>query len=541
MTGYDEYEVLGKNCRFLQAPNGIVQKGEQRTFTSPQAVAHLKKSLVADKECQTSIMNYRKDGSAFINLVTVIPITGGVANSANEENEVVYHVGFQVDLTEQPSAILQKLRDGSYSVNYSSNLMPPAATPRDRKSHALPQTRMSKDLRAMLTDPVFVQSLPLTHSTTVLVPPTDKSETQEVHSLLHLILLENSPDFIHVVSLKGSFLYVAPSVRGVLGYEPDELVGKSIAEFCHPADVVPLMRELKESSAMPGSSLASRDDVLPSAYALPARDHTAPRTVDLLFRARCKTGAFVWVECRGRLHVEPGKGRKAIVLSGRARAMSRFPWEAVVRAGGLTCHAGDEDNNEFWGMVSMKGTLLMVGAGIKGLLGWDADEAVGTPMRNLFMDEYSNGGLENELADVGDGPKQLFCRMKRRDGGLVDVRVVLYHSKDPISKTAIPSQLIYQIKALGAPSTHVMQPHAANVFEELETSRGSSWQYELQQLKFANKRLIDEIKSLETGVPQVITTPSPTTHYPVPQRDWNPPQQHYGPSTRLKRSWDSIS
>ena len=87
--------------------------------------------------------------------------------------------------------------------------------------------------------------------------------------MLNLILLEYSPDFIYVLSLKGFFLYVAPSIRNVLGFEADELVGKSIEEYCHP-DLVPLMRELKESS-VPDTVTGSR------------------RTVDLLFRARSKS------------------------------------------------------------------------------------------------------------------------------------------------------------------------------------------------------------------------------------------------------------
>lgn len=37
----------------------------------------------------------------------------------------------------------------------------------------------------------------------------------------------------------------------------------------------------------------------------------------------------------------------------------------------------------------------------------------------------------------------------------------------------------------------------SSLFEELETIRGSSWQYELQQLKFANQRLHEELHALE--------------------------------------------
>lgn len=68
--------------------------------------------LNAGKECQASLINYRKGGVPFINLVTVVPIPW-------EGTDIVYHVGFQVDLVEQPNAILRNMRDGSYQVNYT--------------------------------------------------------------------------------------------------------------------------------------------------------------------------------------------------------------------------------------------------------------------------------------------------------------------------------------------------------------------------------------------------------------------------------------
>ena len=67
--------------------------------------------VVSDKECQVSIINYWKSGQVFINLITIIPITGGegggVHNTSEEADGVTYHVGFQVDLMEQPNAILR--------------------------------------------------------------------------------------------------------------------------------------------------------------------------------------------------------------------------------------------------------------------------------------------------------------------------------------------------------------------------------------------------------------------------------------------------
>ena len=57
-----------------QAPNGRDDRGSTRTYTDNAAVAHFKKSLAADKECQASLINHRKNGVPFINLVSIIPI-----------------------------------------------------------------------------------------------------------------------------------------------------------------------------------------------------------------------------------------------------------------------------------------------------------------------------------------------------------------------------------------------------------------------------------------------------------------------------------
>ena len=129
LTGYDNSEIVGRNCRFLQSellpksdplhqsdlnagPDGEIVKGSRRKYTDNEAVAHMKRMLGAGKECQASLINYRKGGTPFINLVTIVPIPW-------DTDEIVYHVGFQVDLVEQPNAILRNMRDGSYQVNYT--------------------------------------------------------------------------------------------------------------------------------------------------------------------------------------------------------------------------------------------------------------------------------------------------------------------------------------------------------------------------------------------------------------------------------------
>lgn len=589
LTGYEEHEVLGRNCRFLQAPGGLVQKGEERRFTDNVAVAQLRKSLVANKECQASIVNYKKDRQAFINMLTVIPIFEG---DEDGQRDVIYHVGFQVDLTRQPGVILEKVRDGSYAMDFALRgptpmlqLTQPTAdglrlgqkSEHRKTTAAISPPTMSKDLKKLLADPAFVRSFPITTCTTVPLPLPSSSSALSLedtqlgsNSLLSLILLEASPDFIHVVSLKGTFLYVSPSVRRVLGYEPSELVGGSISDLTHPEDVVPLMRELKESSATAvniNSTSAGGGMIADTTSGSGAAAQATPRSVDLLFRARTKAGVYVWVECRGRLHVEPGKGRKAIILSGRAKEMTKLSWGDMIRwGGGLTKRLSAplngevtkelafdemEYTQEFWGMMHGESftvhgmTFLSAAVDVRHILGWTSTEMVGMNLGGMLVDGDVER-VEQELAargiclsTIGSRYQQQYrhqhsgtvkavniqCQMKRKDDTLIQVELVIYRSpRDPLvdalpttttKNTISPSPLVYRIKSVdpsaylqlsssssatplsSSSNLNLVHPLEENIFQDLETSRNSSWQYELQQLRFANQRLEEEIKTLE--------------------------------------------
>ncbi|MBB4209303.1 PAS domain S-box-containing protein [Roseinatronobacter bogoriensis subsp. barguzinensis] len=62
-TGYSPDEALGRNCRFLQGPE-----------TSPYAIEAIRNALRAQTRFTIDILNYRKDGSAFVNRLRIRPI-----------------------------------------------------------------------------------------------------------------------------------------------------------------------------------------------------------------------------------------------------------------------------------------------------------------------------------------------------------------------------------------------------------------------------------------------------------------------------------
>eukprot|EP00268_Persea_americana_P047085 TRINITY_DN487_c0_g1_i14.p1 TRINITY_DN487_c0_g1~~TRINITY_DN487_c0_g1_i14.p1 ORF type:complete len:111 (+),score=18.28 TRINITY_DN487_c0_g1_i14:31-333(+) len=79
LTGYSTHEVLGRNCRFLQGPD-----------TDVEALCQIRESIQAAQSCTVCILNYRKNGSSFWNLLHISPVR-------NASGKIAFYVGVQVE------------------------------------------------------------------------------------------------------------------------------------------------------------------------------------------------------------------------------------------------------------------------------------------------------------------------------------------------------------------------------------------------------------------------------------------------------------
>jgi two-component system, cell cycle sensor histidine kinase and response regulator CckA len=69
---------------------------------------------------------------------------------------------------------------------------------------------------------------------------TELKQTQralEETQALHRMVIESSRDLITVLDLEGNLRLVSQSARGILGFEPEELTGRTIVDLIHPDDL----------------------------------------------------------------------------------------------------------------------------------------------------------------------------------------------------------------------------------------------------------------------------------------------------------------
>ena len=92
LTGYNEQEILGRNCRFLSGKD-----------TNPQHTQLIVNAVRNHEPVLVEILNYKKDGTSFQNALMIAPIFDDVG-------ELAYFLGSQMELTKVNNLTLSKKR-----------------------------------------------------------------------------------------------------------------------------------------------------------------------------------------------------------------------------------------------------------------------------------------------------------------------------------------------------------------------------------------------------------------------------------------------
>lgn len=147
--------------------------------------------------------------------------------------------------------------------------------------------------------------------------------------LNYKFLAENSSDMISRHSVDGNFLYASPACKNLAGYEPEELIGRSVFEFFFPQDLEKIQKAHKKI-------------------------YQYPDVNTIVYRFRRKNGTYIWFEtmvrsvrdvCTGKIIELIGVSRdvsKRKVIEDKMRKQSSF-LEGIAKASNVLLTHTDFD------------------------------------------------------------------------------------------------------------------------------------------------------------------------------------------------------
>ena len=191
------------------------------------------------------------------------------------------------------------------------------------------------------------------------------------------LLAENSSDLISRATPAGVVVYVSPSVRSILGYGPEEVVGRSFYDFVEAADVERATETYRRVLGQP----------------------EADTTVISLRR---KDGGTVVLEAVARGVVDPETGEVVEIQASARDVTTRVEAERALRQSEQRFRQLVETSTEAFVAMDADGLITEWNRQAEINFGWSRDEVVGRPLADTMIPAAYRGdhlaGLARYLA-----------------------------------------------------------------------------------------------------------------------------------------------
>jgi PAS domain S-box-containing protein len=222
------------------------------------------------------------------------------------------------------------------------------------------------------------------------------------------LLAENSTDVISVHKPDSTIVYISPSCETVLGYKPEELIGKLAYDYYYPEDLPKIREELGVFLEIPSYYTAT-------------------------FRCRKKDGSYIWLESKART-VRNQEGEPVEIHVSNRDINKRKDAEESLRKSKERFKLlieGIKDYAIF--MIDPKGYIVSWNEGAKRLKGYSEEEIIGKHFSVFFTKEE----IENKRPEqvLENAKKQGVCKHEgwrlKKDGSKYYASITLTALYDP--------------------------------------------------------------------------------------------------------------
>ncbi|GAC1333525.1 MAG: hypothetical protein NVSMB14_00380 [Isosphaeraceae bacterium] len=221
------------------------------------------------------------------------------------------------------------------------------------------------------------------------------------------LLAENSSDVIARLSPDLTCLYVSPACRSLLGYDPEELIGRSAIDFLHPDDLPLVLDAL-------------------------AKALKSAEVFTLTYRVRSVRGEYVWLEGTSRCVRDPKTDEVTEIHSSSRDVSARRRAEEALRNSEARLQEILDTSMAIAYVKDLKGRYMLVNRQWADLFSKGKKDVLGRPDTDYFSAAEAARFRENDLLVLESGRT-----LEAEETVLIDGEVRTYISvKSPLRNAA---------------------------------------------------------------------------------------------------------
>ncbi len=163
------------------------------------------------------------------------------------------------------------------------------------------------------------------------------------------LITENSHDIVTLMDLNGDYVFITPSIKESMGYDPEEMIGRNTTEFIHPEDLPRIMESM-------GNTIADKK-----------REGYAE------FRFKRKDGEWRWIQVSGGVILND-EGEPIYIRSNKIDVTEKKLTEEKLRRQEEQYKLVSENSGDVIGLHNLDGTFAFISPSVYRLLGYSKED-----------------------------------------------------------------------------------------------------------------------------------------------------------------------